>query len=144
MATRLRKSRRQRGTRFCGWGQIGQHRASGSRGGVGGAGKHKHFYIRTVIEEPDHFGHEQFHAMRKSDVSKWLNVKDLNQLMKYSKANEEGKIILDLDELGYGKLLGVGQVDAAFTIKIKKVSKSAKDKINQAGGEVLITNELTA
>lgn len=144
MATRLRKSRRQRGTRFCGWGQIGQHRASGSRGGVGGAGKHKHFYIRTVIEEPDHFGHEQFHAMRKSDVSKWLNVKDLNQLMKYSKATEEGKIILDLDELGYEKLLGVGQVNAAFTIKIKKISKSAKDKINQAGGEVLISNELTA
>src|SRR6185437_9488841 len=142
MATRLRKSRRQRGTRFCGWGQIGQHRASGSRGGVGGAGKHKHFYIRTVIEEPDHFGHEQFHAMRKSDVSKWLNIKDLNQLMKHSKANEDGKIILDLDELGYGKLLGVGQVDAALTIKIKKVSKSAKDKINQAGGEVLISNEL--
>jgi large subunit ribosomal protein L15 len=144
MATRLRKSRRQRGTRFCGWGQIGQHRASGSRGGVGGAGKHKHFYIRTVIEEPDHFGHEQFHAMRKSDVSKWLNIKDLNQLMKHSKANEDGKIILDLDELGYGKLLGVGQVDAALTIKIKKVSKSAKDKITQAGGEVLISNELTA
>ena len=144
MATRLRKSRKQRGSRFCGWGQIGQHRASGSRGGVGGAGKHKHFYIRTVMEEPDHFGHEQFHAMRKSDVSKWLNIKDLNQLMKHSKANEDGKIILDLDELGYGKLLGVGQVDAALTIKIKKVSKSAKDKINQAGGEVLISNELTA
>jgi large subunit ribosomal protein L15 len=144
MATRLRKSRRQRGTRFCGWGQIGQHRASGSRGGVGGAGKHKHFFIRTVIEEPDHFGHEQFHALRKSDVSKWLNIKDLNQLIKHSKATEEGKIVLDLNELGYGKLLGVGQVDAAFTIKINKVSKSAKDKINQAGGEVLISNELTA
>jgi large subunit ribosomal protein L15 len=144
MATRLRKSRRQRGTRFCGWGQIGQHRASGSRGGVGGAGKHKHFFIRTVIEEPDHFGHEQFHALRKSDVSKWLNIKDLNQLIKHSKATEEGKIVLDLNELGYGKLLGVGKVDAAFTIKINKVSKSAKDKITQAGGEVLISNELTA
>jgi large subunit ribosomal protein L15 len=144
MATRLRKSRRQRGTRFCGWGQIGQHRASGSRGGVGGAGKHKHFFIRTVIEEPDHFGHEQFHALRKSDVSKWLNIKDLNQLIKHSKATEEGKIVLDLNELGYGKLLGVGQVDAAFTIKINRVSKSAKDKITQAGGEVLIPNELTA
>jgi large subunit ribosomal protein L15 len=144
MATRLRKSRRQRGTRFCGWGQIGQHRASGSRGGVGGAGKHKHFYIRTVIEEPDHFGHEQFHALRKSDVSKWLNIKDLNQLIKHSKATEEGKIVLDLNDLGYGKLLGVGQVDAAFTIKINKVSKSAKDKITQAGGEVLNSNELTA
>jgi large subunit ribosomal protein L15 len=68
----------------------------------------------------------------------------LNQLIKHSKATEEGKIVLDLNELGYGKLLGVGQVDAAFTIKINKVSKSAKDKITQAGGEVLISNELTA
>jgi len=144
MATRLRKSRRQRGSRFCGWGQIGQHRASGSRGGVGGAGKHKHFYIRTVIEEPDHFGHEQFHALRKSDVSKWLNLKDLNQLMKFSKATEEGKIVLDLDELGYEKLLGSGQVEGVFTIKVKKVSQSAKNKITQAGGEVLLLNELTA
>ncbi|MGN6349702.1 MAG: uL15 family ribosomal protein [Candidatus Nitrosocosmicus sp.] len=144
MATRLRKSRKQRGSRFCGWGQIGQHRASGSRGGVGGAGKHKHFYIRTVMEEPDHFGHEQFHALRKSDVSKWLNLKDLNQLMKFSKATEEGKIVLDLDELGYEKLLGSGQVDGVFTIKVKKVSQSAKNKITQAGGEVLLLNELTA
>ncbi|MGN6346869.1 MAG: uL15 family ribosomal protein [Candidatus Nitrosocosmicus sp.] len=144
MATRLRKSRKQRGSRFCGWGQIGQHRASGSRGGVGGAGKHKHFYIRTVMEEPDHFGHEQFHALRKSDVSKWLNLKDLNQLMKFSKATEEGKIVLDLDELGYEKLLGSGQVDGVFTIKVKKVSQSAKNKITQAGGEVLLLNELIA
>jgi large subunit ribosomal protein L15 len=144
MATRLRKSRKQRGSRFCGWGQIGQHRASGSRGGVGGAGKHKHFYIRTVMEEPHHFGHEQFHALRKNDVSKWINLKDLNQLMKFSKANEEGKIVLDLDELGYEKLLGTGQVEGVYTVKVKKVSQSAKDKITQAGGEVLLLNELTA
>jgi len=144
MATRLRKSRRNRGSRFCGWGQIGQHRASGSRGGVGGAGKHKHFYIRTVIEEPDHFGHQQFHALRKSDVSKWLNIQDLSKLIKYSKATQDGKIVLDLNELGYEKLLGLGQVEAAFTVKIKKASKSAKEKINEAGGEVLVSDEFTA
>jgi large subunit ribosomal protein L15 len=144
MATRLRKSRKQRGSRFCGWGQIGQHRASGSRGGVGGAGKHKHFYIRTVIEEPDHFGHEQFHALRKTDVSKWVNIKDLNQLMKFSKVSGEGKTVLDLAELGYEKLLGTGRVDGSFTIRVKRISQSAKEKINQAGGEVLILNEFTA
>jgi large subunit ribosomal protein L15 len=144
MATRLRKSRKQRGSRFCGWGQIGQHRASGSRGGVGGAGKHKHFYIRTVMEEPDHFGHEQFHALRKTDVSKWVNIKDLNQLMKFSKVSGEGKTVLDLAELGYEKLLGTGRVDGSFTIRVKRISQSAKEKINQAGGEVLILNEFTA
>lgn len=143
MATRLRKSRKQRGSRYCGWGQIGQHRASGSRGGVGGAGKHKHFFIRTVKEEPTHFGHEQFHALRKSDVSKWINLRDLNGLLKYSKTSEDGKVVLDLDELGYGKLLGIGNIDSAFTVKVKKVSNSAKDKITAAGGEVLVLDELT-
>ncbi|MBA3976621.1 MAG: uL15 family ribosomal protein [Nitrosopumilus sp.] len=142
MATRLRKSRRQRGTRFCGWGQIGQHRASGSRGGVGNAGKHKHFFMRTLKEEPDHFGHEQFHALRKSDVSRWINLRDLNTLLKYSKSGEDGKTILDLGELGYEKLLGSGRVEAVFTIKVKWASKSAKDKITEAGGEVLTLNEL--
>jgi large subunit ribosomal protein L15 len=144
MATRLRKSRRQRGTRFCGWGQIGQHRASGSRGGVGNAGKHKHFYIRTLKEEPEHFGHEQFHALRKSDITRWVNLKDLNQLMKYSKANEDGKVILDLSELGYEKLLGAGRVDAVVSVKVKKASKSAKEKIAEAGGEVLVLDGLSA
>ena len=142
MATRLRKSRRQRGTRFCGWGQIGQHRASGSRGGVGNAGKHKHFFMRTNMEEPDHFGHEQFHALRKSDVSRWVNLRDLNQLLRYSKSGEDGKTVLDLGELGYEKLLGSGRVEAVFTIKVKQASKSAKDKITEAGGEVLTLNEL--
>ena len=142
MATRLRKSRRQRGTRFCGWGQIGQHRASGSRGGVGNAGKHKHFFMRTNIEEPDHFGHEQFHALRKSDVSRWVNLRDLNQLLRYSKSGEDGKTVLDLGELGYEKLLGSGRVEAVITVKVKQASKSAKDKITEAGGEVLTLNEL--
>jgi len=144
MATRLRKSRRQRGTRFCGWGQIGQHRASGSRGGVGNAGKHKHFYIRTLKEEPEHFGHEQFHALRKSDVTRWVNLKDLNQLMKYSKATEDGKVVLDLSELGYEKLLGAGRVDAVVSVKVKKASKSAKEKIAEAGGEVLVLDGISA
>lgn len=142
MATRLRKSRRQRGTRFCGWGQIGQHRASGSRGGVGNAGKHKHFFMRTLKEEPDHFGHEQFHALRKSDISRWVNLRDLNQLLRYAKSGEDGKAVLDLGELGYEKLLGSGRVEAVFTIKVKQASKSAMDKITEAGGEVLTLNEL--
>ncbi len=143
MATRLRKSRKQRGSRYCGWGQIGQHRASGSRGGVGGAGKHKHFYMRTNKEEPTHFGHEQFHALRKSDISKWVNIQNLNELVKYSEVKEDGKVTLDLNKLGYEKLLGRGNIGSAFTILVKKASNSAKDKITAAGGEVLILDELS-
>ena len=98
--------------------------------------------MRTNKEEPDHFGHEQFHALRKSDVSRWVNLRDLNKLLRYSKSGEDGKAVLDLGELGYEKLLGSGRVDAVFTIKVKQASKSAKDKITEAGGEVLTLNEL--
>ena len=142
MATRLRKSRKQRGSRYCGWGQIGQHRASGSRGGVGGAGKHKHFFIRTIKEEPNHFGHEQFHALRPSDVQKWVNIKELNELVKFSETDKDGKVVLDLDKLGIGKVLGAGSLNSAFTIKVRKISDSARNKIISAGGEVIVLDEL--
>ena len=102
MATRFRKSRRQRGTRYCGWGQIGQHRQSGSRGGVGQAGKHKHFWIRTVIEEPDHFGHPQLKSHHKIDVKRWANLRDLDLLDKASvvtKVTSDEEVIWKVSEL---------------------------------------------
>lgn len=142
MATRFRKSRRQRGSRYCGWGQIGQHRQAGGRGGIGGAGKHKHFWIRTVIEEPNHFGHDPFNSFNRNLVNKWINVRDLDGVFaKYGKVNESGKVILDLSSLGYDKLLGGGSVSGAYAIKISKISENAKSKIEAAGGEVLIGNE---
>ncbi|HXG07060.1 MAG TPA: uL15 family ribosomal protein [Nitrososphaera sp.] len=142
MATRFRKSRRQRGSRYCGWGQIGQHRQAGSRGGVGGAGKHKHFYIRTVIEEPDHFGHDPFNSFNRNLVQKWINVRDLDTLFaKHGKTDENGKVVLDLTSLGYDKLLGGGSISGAYTIKVAKVSESARSKIEAAGGEVITEDE---
>ena len=144
MATRFRKSRRQRGSRYCGWGQVGQHRQSGSRGGIGAAGKHKHFWIRTVIEEPNHFGHDAFNSYNRNLVYKWLNIRDLNSVVaKHGKVDQDGKVILDLTSLGYDKLLGGGKVNSAFAIKVSSISASAKEKIQQAGGEVLPNEDIT-
>ena len=141
MVTRFRKSRRQRGSRYCGWGQIGQHRQGGSRGGVGGAGKHKHFWVRTVIEEPDHFGHDAFNSRNRNLVKRWINIKDLDSVFaKHGKADKDGKIMLDLSTLGYDKLLGGGMPLGAFTLKVSKVSNSAKEKIEAAGGEVILAS----
>jgi large subunit ribosomal protein L15 len=141
MATRLRKSRRQRGSRYCGWGQIGQHRQSGARGGVGQAGKHKHFWIRTLIEEPNHFGHDAFNSFNRNLVQRWINIQNLDSIFaKHGKVDVDGKVILDLTSLGYDKLLGGGKPTGAFTIRVAKVSKSAKEKIESVGGGV-ISNE---
>jgi large subunit ribosomal protein L15 len=138
MATRLRKSRKQRGSRYCGWGQIGQHRQAGSRGGIGGAGKHKHFWIRTVIEEPGHFGHDRFNSLNRNLTQRWINIRDLDSVfLKHGKADKEGKVILDLSYLGYDKLLGGGKPTGAYTVKVAKVSRNAKKSIEAIGGEVL-------
>jgi large subunit ribosomal protein L15 len=142
MATRLRKSRKQRGTRYCGWGQIGQHRQSGSRGGVGAAGKHKHFWIRTVIEEPTHFGHNQFNSFNRNIVKRWTNVRDLDSIFaKYGQVEKDGRVNLDLSSLGYDKLLGGGKITGAFTVRVAKVSNKAREKIESVGGGVILANE---
>jgi large subunit ribosomal protein L15 len=144
MATRFRKSRRQRGSRYCGWGQVGQHRQSGSRGGIGGAGKHKHFYTRTVVEEPDHFGHDAFNSYNRNLVHRWINIRDLDSVIaKHGKVDEEGRVILDLTSLGYDKLLGGGRVNSAFAVKVANISESAKEKIQQAGGEVFSNEDIS-
>ena len=60
MPTRLRKIRRQRATRYMGWGQVGQHRASGRRGGKGHTGFLKHKWTWTVKYDPSMFGKTGF------------------------------------------------------------------------------------
>jgi large subunit ribosomal protein L15 len=143
MATRLRKSRRHRGTRYCGWGQVGQHRQSGSRGGIGGAGKHKHFWIRTVIEEPDHFGHDTLNSYSRFLVKKWINLRDLKTLsIKFSDKKDQ-KTVLDLGSLGIQKLLGGGNISESYVIKVAQASASAKKKVESAGGSI-ISNEHSA
>ena len=143
MATRFRKSRRQRGTRYCGWGQIGQHRQSGSRGGIGGGGKHKHFWIRTVIEEPDHFGHDTLNSYSQFLVKKWINLRDLKNLSLRHPNEKDEKPFLDLESLGIQKLLGGGNISESYVIKVAQASASAKKKIESAGGSI-ISNEHSA
>jgi len=143
MATRFRKSRRQRGTRYCGWGQIGQHRQSGSRGGIGGGGKHKHFWIRTVIEEPDHFGHDTLNSYSRFLDKKWINLRDLKNLSLRQPHKKDEKPVLDLESLGIQKLLGGGNISESYVIKVAQVSASAKKKIESAGGSI-ISNEHSA
>jgi len=94
-----------------------------------------------MIEEPDHFGHTPLNSRNRNLVNRWVNIKDLDSIFaKHGKANKEGKIVLDLASLGYDKLLGGGTPLGAFTLKVSKVSNSAKEKIESAGGEVLLTS----
>jgi len=137
MATRFRKTRKFRGSRTHGWGQVGQHRASGHKGGLGISGQLKHHFSSMLKDDPDHFGHDSTHPPHPNVTKKWASVRDLDDLFaKFGKKEGEKKVI-DLSGNGFDKLLGGGKISNAYTVKIKQSTSSAQEKVKQAGGEVL-------
>jgi large subunit ribosomal protein L15 len=137
MATRFRKTRKFRGSRNHGWGQVGQHRASGHKGGLGQSGMLKHHFSSMLKDDPDHFGHSSNNPPTRNIIKKWASVRDLDDLYLKSGKQENGKKTLDLKALGIDKLLGGGQVKNAYSIKIDQFTSKAEDKVKTAGGELL-------
>jgi len=145
MATRLRKTRKLRGGRHMGWGQVGQHRSFGHKGGLGRSGHLKHLASTVIKEDQDHFGHESTHRPLSVSIitKKWINVRDLDDLFAKAGKSENSKNILDLTSLEIDKLLGGGKITNAYTIKVKYASNSAQEKVAQAGGEVTLPVQKT-
>ena len=130
MPHKLRKIRKFRGTRTQGYGRIGQHRDSGSKGNRK-VGRHKHLWSKIVTTEPNYFGKHGFHspqAMHK--IENTINLKKLEQMASAAEIN--------LTELGYTKLLGAGKLTKALTIQVETASKSAKQKVEDAGGKLIL------
>jgi len=140
MATRLRKTRRLRGGRHMGWGQVAQHRASGHKGGLGQTGFQKHHYSSMLKEDPDHYGHVAPKTPHPNVTKKWTSVRDLDDLFTKFGKEEGGKKIIDLESAGYEKLLGGGKITNAYSVKIQKFTASAEEKLKAVGGEVLTDN----
>ncbi len=139
MATRKRKVRKLRGSRTMGWGQVGQHRNSGGKGGHGMAGLHKHKWSWTVVYDPDHFGKEGFKPRgRANKVRSWVNVGGLDEI--YQKhggsVEKDGLPLINLSELGYEKLLGGGSVSRAYYVIVGSFTNGAKEKVEAAGGKI--------
>ena len=140
MPHKLRKVRRQRGSRYMGFGQVGQHRKSGSRGGKGNAGGHKHFWIRTVKYEPWRFHKTGFlppSALEPKPAT--INVGELEDLAVkvIGEYGVKGGNELDLAALGIGKLLGRGSISVPLKVKVAYVTSGAKEKIEEAGGSIV-------
>jgi large subunit ribosomal protein L15 len=128
MPHKLRKIRKFRGSRTQGYGRIGQHRDSGSKGNRK-VGRHKHLWSKIVTSEPDYFGKHGFHSPQALHrVEETINLKELDQLAQTPQIN--------LTELGYTKLLGTGKLTKPLTIEVELCSKSAAEKVKKAGGEI--------
>lgn len=136
MPTRLRKIRKQRGSRYCGWGQVGQHRRSGGRGGRGKAGLHKHKWSWTVKYAPDYFGEKGFIPPTQKTVERWINVSQLDDIAAHLAAGKGDIPVIDLTGMSCDKLLGQGQVKRAYQVIVDRFSENAKRKIVEAGGVI--------
>ena len=133
MPHKLKKTRKQRGSRYMGWGQVGQHRKGGMRGGKGNAGGRKHFWIRTVKYEPDRYKNVGFKPPSSlKPKPETVNIGELENL-----ARENLNEILDLKAMGIGKLLGRGTINIPLKVKVPEYSSRANDKLLAAGGEIL-------
>ena len=145
MAHKDRKIQTKRGTRSCGWGNTQKHRGAGSRGGRGMAGSNKQKWSYVSKYMPDHFGRSGFKRplkMLHDDTT--INLADLSRMVNDGNITiTDKKYIIDLTAMGIDKLLGSGKVTHALEINVAKSSKLAIEKIQSAGGKVVILEEQT-
>ena len=143
MTVRRRKRvRRQRGYRTYGWGIVRTHRKSGMRGGVGNAGQKSHHKILVIKGMRPPIGKKGFIVPPSvvEDVPT-INVSHLEAmlptLIKEEKIAKKGEVYeINLQELGYSKLLAQGKVTVAMNITTKYASERAVGKVKAAGGKV--------
>jgi len=130
-----------------GWGQVGQHRKHSQKGSRK-VGRHKHLWSYTIKYEPDYFGGKKGFTSPKSLKQKInvINVGELDELIDKLSAEKqlekkEGKDYLDLEKLGYQKLLATGKVTKPVLVKVATHSENAAKKIEEAGGQILSQTE---
>jgi large subunit ribosomal protein L15 len=138
MPHKLRKIRKKRGSRTQGYGRVGQHRKGGSKGGRK-AGRHKHLWSYVHRYEPDYFKRKRLKSLTDKSEIRIINLKELEEIALQRATGRKEKITLDLEKMGYDKLLGSGKISIPLAVKIPAWSKAAQQKIEAAGGEI-ITN----
>ncbi|MEM2273713.1 MAG: uL15 family ribosomal protein, partial [Candidatus Bathyarchaeia archaeon] len=140
MPHKLRKIRKKRGSRTCGYGRVGQHRKSGSKG-ERRAGRHKHLWSWVIRYEPDYFGYKGFVSPKQKKIknAKYINIKELEEIALKMAAGVGGKekIFIDLEAMGYSKLLGEGRITLPVIVKVPLYTEGALQKIKEAGGEII-------
>lgn len=146
MPHKLRKTRNKRGSRTCGYGQVGQHRRSGTKGRKKSSfDKGGWTYITKY--KPGYFGKKGFTSRRSvHQKATVINVGALEDLAKRLAAEErlpkrDEKNLLDLEALGYDKLLARGKIRKPVLVKISFYSKIASKKIEEVGGQILKQTE---
>jgi large subunit ribosomal protein L15 len=125
-----------------GWGARKKHISSGNRGGFGmaGTGKtagHKYSLLQKLYPGQKYLGKQGITSKatkrRKNNV---LNVSDLElnfDSLKKKYGEKDGT--LNLEDY---KILGDGEIGIKVSVKARHASKSAIEKIEKAGGKIVV------
>ena len=115
-------------------------------GGHGRAGRYRHKRSRLIrtgeFADMHYAGKKGFTPISaRKPVGQTLNLWQLaaivDKLVAEKKAQLAGeKVLIDLKQLGYEKLLGTGSVSRAIQVNVK-CSEAAAKKLKDAGGEVV-------
>ncbi len=139
-----KKNTRQRGHKTHGWGAKKKHRGQGHRGGRGmaGTGKRADSKKPSIWKDPNYFGKHGFVSKTPKVKINPVNISHIEQhIKKYLSnslvTNENGSYLVDLEKLGFNKLLGDGKVSMKFRVKTPYASKTAIEKVKEAGGEII-------
>ena len=145
-----RKVRRFRGTRRHGWGVTKGHKKHGLKGGRGNAGMTSHLWIKVVKAQKSgerligKHGFKIPQALKEKNLV--LNVShldaSLDTLVDQGKAKfSRGTYTVDLNEVGYKKLLGQGEISKKVKVTVESASARAIEKVEAAGGKVITAQE---
>ncbi len=148
---RRTKNSRHRGSKTHSWGAMKKHRGAGNKGGRGNAGTGK----RSDCKKPSVWGIEHFYGkhgftpiggIRRIVVCNIETVeRSYHKLLKQGIIKEEnGVYIVDLEQLGYEKLLGKGKPTKKWNIIIPRASATAVEKIKEKGGNVIVRESVEA
>lgn len=137
-----KKTSRQRGSRWHGWGRgAAHHKGAGNRGGRGNAGSGK----RADQKKPSYwkekyFGKDGFKSKNVESILA-INVSFVNEHIDQMAKKEGNAYNLDLNALGFQKLLGSGKITKPVKVTVKYATQSAIDKVTAAKGNVVLLAE---
>ena len=139
-----KKSNRYRGSKTHGCGSMKKRRGAGNKGGRGMAGSGK----RADSKKPSlwgerYFGKFGFKSKSTADIRpvniEYLEANIGKLSMQNAAVKENDMYSIDLEKLGFNKLLGSGKVLNKYRVRVSYASKKAIEKVKGRGGEVILT-----
>lgn len=141
------KISRARGSHTHGGGAMKKRRGAGNRGGRGNAGSGKRGDAKKPAywKDSKYFGKKGFVSINKKEVSA-VNLTLIDQkidlwVQKGLCELKNNEYTLDLNKLNYQKLLGLGTTTKKIQIHVNQASQKATQKVEEAGGKVVLPTE---